>query len=729
MKSRRVAPGRAFLVSLLIVVSVQANAQYTWKKVADFGNSSGSIGCGYFFDADNGLIGSGVRWSRGSDPNFPCSIFRTTDGGTTWAPTIVPTQLAGAVTAISMQDASIGYASIMPSTVGSTVGSSSLWKTTDGGKNWFDPFQFDHALTCVYGNGNLIVTTSWDNWDGLLNATDGGLYSTDGGQNWITGFIPGGSGNGGNGIAFSDALNGVVSEMNPDNGGSYHWYTTDGGNNWRQTNSTNQYESWSVYGVAGKHMFLTANEGQLGTGGTPHQQINWSSDGGATWARRFYFPHMQFTGTIDGMDSVLYVQTDTEVVRGDPSIVEGMYRSTDLGLSWKYIGGPAHSRDTRFVVTGCSGEVVYAFDGFGGVWKTTDGGDGTLKASSGAANITLPNRKMDYAVAQQDACKPIMISMPFAATGCGSATIDSVAFTANTNFALSTNGAIPRAFGQDSINILYQRPAGFNQAMTDSAIVFVHYHSSSQTAIERDTFVVHLPAGNAFALPRRSVSSGAYGQPVDLPLKEILPQFALDSLRLSGLSTMSISLEFDPSQLSYSFFASPSTLATSSIQQPVAGTVNVSYRNSGWTYTPGDFDLGVIKMIVQTNRPSEALIRLQDFNFVTKKGGTVYPCLTTLEDNMWQIEIQNTMSVSQSDASGSLKFTPSPFRDHIVVSNAEEGLVSLTLCDLLGRHVSTFDAAAGVQSEWNTSQLRPGMYVIVWQEGGQLHSAKLTKTE
>src|ERR1051325_10447699 len=243
MKSRRVALLQALLVIFFVTFgATRSYGQYTWKQVGSFNTS---IGCGYFFDENTGLIGSSVRWS--GDPSFnasPCAIYRTTDGGTTWKSCTVPVQELGAITAISMQDANVGYASIMPASRGG--GFSSLWKTTDGGLTWTDPFQFDHAVTCVYGSGNLIVATTWDTWDQISNnSVDGGLYSTDGGQSWNQGLFPTG-GNGGNGIAFSDALNGVVSEMNPNSNGGTHWFTTDGGQTWHQTTSSNQYESWSV---------------------------------------------------------------------------------------------------------------------------------------------------------------------------------------------------------------------------------------------------------------------------------------------------------------------------------------------------------------------------------------------------------------------------------------------------------------------------------------------------
>jgi hypothetical protein len=86
----------------------------------------------------------------------------------------------------------------------------------------------------------------------------------------------------------------------------------------------------------------------------------------------YNFPLFQsFTGHIAGMGNTLYVQTDNQTNNG-------MYRSDDLGATWVNVGGPANVRDTRFVVTGCRGEVVYAFDNQGWVWKTNDGGNGAF---------------------------------------------------------------------------------------------------------------------------------------------------------------------------------------------------------------------------------------------------------------------------------------------------------------------------------------------------------------
>src|ERR1035437_5417191 len=199
------------LLATVLVAGSVAHAQQpnTWSRVANFG---GSIGCGFFFDEARGLVGSGVRWS-GQYASPHCAIYQTTDGGTTWTASQVPALIGGAVTSIWMQDTLTGYASILPSvdySIQLTFGSTSLWKTTDGGTTWFDPFHLDHAMSCVYAQNGLLIFTAWDNSESYNNFSivpanaPGGQYSNDGGQSWTGNFRCG------NGIAFSDNLNGVL---------------------------------------------------------------------------------------------------------------------------------------------------------------------------------------------------------------------------------------------------------------------------------------------------------------------------------------------------------------------------------------------------------------------------------------------------------------------------------------------------------------------------------------
>ncbi len=73
--------GIVLLFAVLTLTGVQsACARTTWKLIHQFDRS---IGCGYFFDEEHGLIGSGVRWGGGG-AGPACAIYKTTDGGVTW---------------------------------------------------------------------------------------------------------------------------------------------------------------------------------------------------------------------------------------------------------------------------------------------------------------------------------------------------------------------------------------------------------------------------------------------------------------------------------------------------------------------------------------------------------------------------------------------------------------------------------------------------------------------
>lgn len=385
------------LCALTVLISADAFGlqRDTWKDVSPSSRNPNIkrkvIGCGYFWNADRGLLGSGIRpatwldstWLVHPDPCDIVSIYWTTDGGTNWTESTVPIQIHGAVTAISMVDDLEGYASIFSSVDYSyyrTWGSSALWKTTDGGRSWFDPFHLDHVATCVYAQKGLILFTQWDPYysnywqypSTFPSDTNGGHFSFDGGLTWQSHFRRG------NGIAFSDSLNGVVTEMNVDSGrgwGMNFWVTVDGGHTWLPT--SNMYEAWSVYAIPGERTYFTAGESQFYL---PHTRICRSTDGGFLWQTITTFPDIRFTGGIAGKGKTIYVQTDSLLYQGAPQL--GMYRSDDLGLTWHWVGGPSSARDSRFVVAGCSGEVVYAFDARGGVWKTEDGGDGTLEGGN-----------------------------------------------------------------------------------------------------------------------------------------------------------------------------------------------------------------------------------------------------------------------------------------------------------------------------------------------------------
>src|SRR5438105_9134608 len=130
-----------------------------------------------------------------------------------------------------MQDSLLGYASIFSNIsydLYRTYDSSALWMTTDGGRTWVDTLHVDHVLSCVYSQPGLLITTRWDNNFFRTDSNDG-AYSFDGGRTWKDDFpVNFAQASVGNGIDFSDSLNGVVTALNRDTGMCF-WVTTDVG--------------------------------------------------------------------------------------------------------------------------------------------------------------------------------------------------------------------------------------------------------------------------------------------------------------------------------------------------------------------------------------------------------------------------------------------------------------------------------------------------------------------
>ena len=148
-------------------------------------------------------------------------------------------------------------------------------------------------------------------------------------------------------------------------------------------------------------------------------------DAGATW--RNISDNAFPTGSIGGMDvadsdpSVIYVGTGSEGIRSNVSIGKGMYKSTDAGRSWRFVGLREAGQIGAVVVHPTNPDIVYAAvvgNPFAngrtrGVYRTRDGGSTWqqvlfLSDSTGAVDVELQPGSPDvvYATMWRGARRP-----------------------------------------------------------------------------------------------------------------------------------------------------------------------------------------------------------------------------------------------------------------------------------------------------------------------------------
>jgi len=316
--------------------------------------------------ADTSVIYASIQMD---DVGVKRGNYKSTDGGLTWNELKIglefssnPTQVASTIE-INPRNADEVYVGI---------GYRGVFKTTDGGANWFHTNLTNMETYCLAADEN--------NPDDVVmeNLGWGILKTTDGGKNW---FYP----------SFDLAPSTIpwterCFDFNPLNkkegylaGSNYLYKTTDGGSNWSALTDMNYVN----YGIVFFHkyspniIFLLANYG-------PYL----STDNGITWAR-----------SEGGRTSnhIRFVKTDINVLY-DYDLVHVIYdsykfiakKSTDLGKSWIEINNgllrKADVVDQNAAISALEPDINnpnIAYCGqVGGLSKTTNGGENWFQVDS-----------------------------------------------------------------------------------------------------------------------------------------------------------------------------------------------------------------------------------------------------------------------------------------------------------------------------------------------------------
>ena len=433
---KKVALSLVVAFSTLMMLGTDARAQ--WTKVLQLQNTFASSA--YFFNATEGLIGTGSSYFKS---NTVASIYYTKDGGATWRESQLPNpNVIGQVTDIYFRDRQHGWATIAESY---TKGFGGVYRTTDGGVTWrfVVPAAFAAGIRETKRGVFYTDRTGGTTGSGRIS------FSSDDGNTWQTV----GSTIAPLGIEFIDDATGMVTTLG--NSGQ-HLMTTDSGKTWNAL--VDASEAWSVFGdPVLRSFFVTSEHWHLGN--NIETSVFKTPIINPTETPLKTYQDSGLTGGVNGAHScksVVYIQGWSAASNGP----RGLVRTTDGGVNWVPVAGPMNANDTRFGVTG-RGATVFVGDATGGVYRTTNGGDGLLSPSV-LSNVAFTQLNANtangcYAVAVCDSTYiPILVGYSM----CDSAQIVGVQFLNDTGHELrypayANNTRFFSTAHLDTLHILY----------------------------------------------------------------------------------------------------------------------------------------------------------------------------------------------------------------------------------------------------------------------------------
>ncbi len=237
----------------------------------------------------------------------------------------------------------------------------SVFRTDDQGLNWREIHRAQYAYSVAFlgSTDNIIVTSG-----------PGGTIevSLDGGITWQQPYTPGG------GVPQVRPLLGggamVLAGILP--GGQYHILrTNDYGITWQQMPGVTDFDTYSfdVNPCDPRFIYIANEKGTIS--GNNQSILFTSNDAGNSWTKSQSFPRLYYSGSVALTTKAVLVQT----------VNNGIQRSTDQGASWKGIGGPSATWDTRLLCA-INSNIILAADNNGTIWRTKNsGGDSILNIS------------------------------------------------------------------------------------------------------------------------------------------------------------------------------------------------------------------------------------------------------------------------------------------------------------------------------------------------------------
>ena len=266
------------------------NAGTTWENLSDEYFKVGTIGAVAVAESDHNVIyvGTGEAPIRGVTTSHGDGMYKSTDAGRTW--THIGLGKSGQIAKIEIhpRNPDIAYVAVQGQIWGPNE-ERGVFRTTDGGKTWahvlkVNPDTGATDVTMDPTNPRILYAGMWHHgrtpWFVKSGGAGGGIYkSTDGGDSWnkLEGGLPGLIGKIGIDLPASNPQRVyAILEAEPDQGGL--WRSDDGGENWKLINGNRALHTRAWY-----YIHMAADPVDENTVWVLNTGLYKSIDGGKEW--------------------------------------------------------------------------------------------------------------------------------------------------------------------------------------------------------------------------------------------------------------------------------------------------------------------------------------------------------------------------------------------------------------------------------------------------------------
>jgi len=768
---------KLFLAFFLLIFASAVNAQHWTNVIPDLraGKNGSDLMTPYFLNENTGFVfspGTQCIYSTYAAPNdVPPNLRRTTDGGKTWMPLPFFDDLMLSISQMYFVNLTHGYAATMPSRLRDFIhpylvgrDTSGIYETTDQGDHWHR-IASGTFISLYAANGSIFTVER--QWADTIHTPCERLLSTqNNGKHWDTVMT----------IAFPandvrdcmasisaygiqkivgnrDSLVAVIffdsafyaEAYNPkffDNR-SYLAYTTNLGKTWNTKLLDSEYVFCEATLFSPPHSCQLIRQ-YVSTGDYFDDLYHFlrSTPDFSTWDTIL---RKETSAYIGGSSCVQYVPVcNFETQPVDSGIA--LFRTTNAGSSWDLIfTSPAFSFremddwDWQNLSVVGYGAVVYAADVNFGLWKCTDGGDGTLSSSMLAPKISFMHQL-------SDSSKDTLFTI---CNGGIITEIDQNLTCARTQFQhISIDGldsseySIVRTHHSSCLDLPDTTVIAVNPQHDTTRYVTIHasFMDDEYATIDTSFTILMTSAmskGRAYAtsisIGPRSINAHA-GDTISIPVvMSVLP--ASTNVTFSTASLEALKLSFNTDFLTPIAFNSLVPGASGSISNITGSSVDLSLLlSNGFSFT-GQLQLGVLRCVVRVSDTMNTEVILSRCSFTSSDSGCITQSIpeggsgvfVTLLPECGLSTLLQFMKVGKLS-----EFTvyPNPAENSITIqSNLEVKNAKIEIFDQLGKKVANWGSVifngAKKQSTFNVSSLPSGIYFLRIETEGNVRSEKI----